>query len=516
MKSNLMRYRIAGFAGGLLLAAGQFWGPACVLQLAALLPVMVFCLKDRKPTWAAMAGLYMGLAYTIPQMIYLRMPVPVTIILLIWMTLLLTLLCVSITIFLPRHPIFGPLAVGGVWYILDWVNFTAIPIWGMAQSFGRSWTAYPFAIQFISIMSISGILFVISTLQGLAAWWITQWGKGKGQRANGKSVDNSFDFAQGWAEKTDSSAAPRNDQKRGQDACVPLCGIIFLLIIVISVDIFIWFQKPVATLKIAAAGWVFDDRSDEIDPHKPEGFEKLFAKPAQEAAAQGACIFTTGEMGFYIAGHEQDEWIERFAAVARRNDLWLVVGCFDISDNENRIFFMSPDGQIVHEYTKTYLTPYEPGKKGTGDLKTIEVDGVTIGAMICQDDNFSKLTRYYGKLKADIVLCPTADWWTIKDAHLQAVRARAIECGYGIVRGAACGISATISPRGKILAKRDHYKEGPGYVISDIPVMEAKTFFSQFGYWPGLMASGLCATGVVLYRRFVYSPDAGVSSTRAK
>ncbi|MHC4292001.1 MAG: carbon-nitrogen hydrolase family protein, partial [Planctomycetota bacterium] len=145
-----------------------------------------------------------------------------------------------------------------------------------------------------------------------------------------------------------------------------------------------------------------------------------------------------------------------------------------------------------HQYTKTYLPPFEPGQKGSGNLKTVEVDGVTIGAMICQDDNFSKLTRHYGNLKADIVLCPTADWWTIKNAHMQPVRARAIECNYGIVRGAACGISAAISARGEVLTKRDHYSDGAGYVITDIDVYGNRTFFSRFGHWPLLIMSVMC------------------------
>ena len=250
-----------------------------------------------------------------------------------------------------------------------------------------------------------------------------------------------------------------------------------IILLVPCVNIVIWFQKPADSLKVAAAGWVFDDRSAEIDPHKPKGFEKLFAGPARKATAQGARIFTTGELGFYIAKHEWDHWMGRFSAVAQENDLWLVVGYFNIDIDENRLFFMSPEGVIVQEYTKTHLTPFEPGHKGNGDLKTIQVDGLTIGAMICQDDNFSKRTRHYGNLKADIVLCPTADWWTIKDAHLQAVRARAIECNYGIVRGAANGISAVISARGEVLSQVDHYTSGPGYVIEDISVHRNKTFF---------------------------------------
>ena len=115
----------------------------------------------------------MGTAYTIPQMAYLLLPTLITAILWIWITLLLVLLCVAIAYYLPKHPILGPLAVGAVWVILDWVNFTAFPFWGMAQSFARSWTAYPFAIQFISITGISGVLFVVAALAGLTAHIVT-------------------------------------------------------------------------------------------------------------------------------------------------------------------------------------------------------------------------------------------------------------------------------------------------------------------------------------------------------
>jgi apolipoprotein N-acyltransferase len=490
MKYGLNAYRLAGAAGGLLLAAGQFVGYLCVLQLVALLPLMLLSLRDKRPRWAALAGLYMGIAYTIPQMIYLRMPVPVTVILLVWMTILLIALCMAMAVFLPRHGVLGPLAVGAVWYILDWINFTAIPIWGLAQSFARSWTAYPFAIQFISITGISGALFVSGTLQGLIA-------QGIAPRLRPSAGSRAARAANG------TQASCLRCTQRGLEARVPLT-LLVLLTFIIAGNAYLWFQKSSGSLRIAAAGWVFDDRSSEIGPHEPEGFKKLFVEPAEQAAAQGARIFTTGEMGFYIADHERAERIEQFATVARDHNLWLLVGYFKVSNkagDENRLFFMSPQGEIVHEYTKTYLTPYEPGKKGSGDLKTVEVDGLTVGAMICQDDNFSKLTRRYGNLKADIVLCPTADWWTIKNAHLQAVRARAIECKYPIVRGAACGISAAISAKGQVLAKRDHYKSGPGYVIADVPVYRHKTFFSRFGHWPSLAAAVVCVVCIKIKHR---------------
>jgi apolipoprotein N-acyltransferase len=437
-----MKYRLAGAAGGLLLMAGNFYGPLCILQALAMLPLMILILKEPKPKAAAVAGLYMGLTFTIPQMIALRIPIPVTILLLIWFTLLLVVLCLCIAYLLPRSALIGSLATGAIWALLDWLNYTAVPIWGMAQSFARCWTAWPLLIQFISITGISGIVFVIGALQGLATYALV--------------------------------SPPHRKQAA--------IGIASILILMGIANTSIWMQKPAGHIRMAAAGWIFDDRSAEIDPHSEEGFEKLFAAPAHLAAQEGAALFTTGELGFYIADHDRTEWMERFGRIAKENNLWLAVGYFNIAENKNRMFFMPPEGRIIEEYTKTYLTPFEPAWNGDGDLKTIEVNGVSVGGMICQDDNFARLTRYYGRYKTPVVLCPTADWWTIKDAHLQAVQARAIEGRYAIVRGAANGISAIIDPKGTITAIMDHYTQGPGYVIADVPIFNTKTLFSRYGH----------------------------------
>ena len=458
MSKRLWEYRVAGMVGGLMLAAGQFWGPACLMQAFALMPALWLISKDKRIGDAAMAGLYMGIFYTIPQMVYLRMPVPVTAALLVWICILLTVLCAISAVFLRRSGLWSAVAIGAVWYLLDVVNVTAIPIWGLAQSFARSWTAYPAAIGFIELTGISGVLFVLGAAQGLAVLALSQ----KQRRA--------------------------------------LIALSVLLGLVIAGDVTVFLRQPIGTIRIAAAGWIFDDRSSQIDPHKPQGFEQLFAEPARQAAATGAKVFTTGEMGFYIADHEREMWMERFSTVAQETGMWLVVGYWNISIDENRLFFMSPQGQIIHEYTKTHLTPYERGNKGTGKLETVSVEDRIIGSMICQDDNFTPLTRYYGRLKADVVLCPTADWWTIKDAHLQAVRARAIEGRYGIARGAANGISAIISPTGHILAQWDHYRDGPGWVDADVPVIAGVTFFSRWGFWPMLTVATTILGAAVLGR----------------
>lgn len=52
--------RLAGIAGGLLLMAGNIYGPLCLLQGIALLPLMVLGLRTKNLKGAALGGFYMG------------------------------------------------------------------------------------------------------------------------------------------------------------------------------------------------------------------------------------------------------------------------------------------------------------------------------------------------------------------------------------------------------------------------------------------------------------------------
>ena len=82
-QQTLWSYRLAGLAGGLLLCAGHLYGPLAVLQLGAFVPVLMLAAR-RQPGREApfLAGLYMGLGYSLPQMAVLRLPLIMTVVLL--------------------------------------------------------------------------------------------------------------------------------------------------------------------------------------------------------------------------------------------------------------------------------------------------------------------------------------------------------------------------------------------------------------------------------------------------
>ena len=162
-------YRIIGAASGLLMAAGNLQGVLAPLQAVALIPV--FCLgasRKARHRDVLSAGLYMGFGYILSQLVMLRFPIPVTLVLLVHFTILMIALAWGSAYLLRRGTILSSFAVGALLVVLDWANFTVLPIWGEAQSLGRCWSSYPYLIQFTSLTGITGIILVLGTLQALA------------------------------------------------------------------------------------------------------------------------------------------------------------------------------------------------------------------------------------------------------------------------------------------------------------------------------------------------------------
>lgn len=439
--------RFAGGLSGLLLVVGHLYPAAAVLQVVALVPILYVLAKRKvgRRAVVVLAGMYMGFCYILPQLIALRLPVVMSLILLVHFTVLMVIFACGSMRLLRGPALAGSFAIGAFLVVLDWVNFTVVPIWGTAQSLGRPWSRYPMLIQFVSLTGITGIIFVLGTLQALAVNMI---------------------------------ARPK---ERGR----LFAAVVTVVLVFAGANVVIGNERPVGTLKVAAVGWTSDDDKKLGGVYSEKGFEALFAGPAARAADEGARLIVSPELGFSIFGEsERAKWLGRFAEIARRHNVFLAAGYFNSDENENRLLFMSGEGEVLSEYTKTYLTAFEDYRKGDGRLRIIEADGVRVGGMICQDDNFTRFSREYGRRRVGIVAVPTLDWLNVKGAHLQSSIHRALESRYAIVRAAQNGISAIISPKGEVLASYDHFEEGPGVIAAEVDIYSSRTVFSVVGHWP--------------------------------
>jgi apolipoprotein N-acyltransferase len=64
----------------------------------------------------------------------------------------------------------------------------------------------------------------------------------------------------------------------------------------------------------------------------------------------------------------------------------------------------------------------------------------------------------------------TNDWPQVARDHLENSLFRSVENDYGVVRATSNGTSVIVSPRGRVLALRDHFAEGPGTIVATMPL----------------------------------------------
>lgn len=447
---NLWHFRLCGLASGLILALCNLYPPAVPFQVAAFGLLLYLPAKSRATTSSLLImGLYLGLAYTIPQIVALRLPVVMT------LALLLDLVAMSMVLsWLAGRLIHGPMLVGTIAVaacvtLLDWLNYTLIPLWGTAQSLARSWSEYPMLVQFESFAGMPATVFVVVLIATMTVRAIV------------------------------AEALSRERVK----ACMAIAAMLFF---VLACSAIARWQTSAGSVRVAAVGWPLT--RDSIAPDNPAGFEAMIAKPVAEAAARGARLVVTPEAALATARQTKRQFFAQLSDLASANNICLVVGYIDMEADENRLVVMMPDGRIGPTYAKTHtIFLMEQWKKGDGIVPLADLSGMRLSGMICQDDNFTDLSRLAGRRDAQVVALPTLDWPNVADAHLHSSLHRTIESGYAIVRGATNGVSLIADSRGRVLARMDHNGAGAGYVIADVPLYKPRihgsTVYSHTGNW---------------------------------
>lgn len=429
-------------ASGVLLFLSDHPVHAVALQLGALIPVL-WGLRRFTPTraQAAAMGCTLGLTYVAPLLRAVAFPVTFALPLGLYITLLWAVFALVGREALRQPGPIGSLAVAAIAVLVEWVDVTVVPVWGTAQSWVRVWSSVPWAIQFVSVTGLLGLVFVLVAAQGLLV-----------DLASSKAGRRASAWALAW-----------------------VVGVPAFL------NLALWHRAPVGALRVAAMGW--SHRSDDL-------LGETYEPSLTRAVSQGAMLVVSPEAAF-IPGHgERDALLASLAGLARRHRAALVVGFMDPERDDNRIAFIGPDGIAGPEYVKRHLIPViERYRAGKGERVAVPLAGFQLGGMICQDDNFTDIARGYGRDGTQVVAVPTNDWQEVKDYHFENSLFRAIESGYAVVRAASNGVSAIVSPRGEVLATLDHVAAGSGVIVADVPIFGGRTIYAFIGDWGAVAAS---------------------------
>jgi len=221
---------------------------------------------------------------------------------------------------------------------------------------------------------------------------------------------------------------------------------------------------PTRTLRASAIGW--DER---------RGAPPDVAPLVRDASARGARLVVLPEAALQLPlGKARSAFEAEWSAIALKYRVFLVVPFIDRQVPGNRLMVFDTDGVKRGEYTKRHLVPLvERFPPGNGDLLIFDVDGVRVGTLICQDDNFVDLARAYSARGVQLLVIPTFEGpAAVAPYHFRNSVLRAIENPVALLRAAAQGQSAAIAPGGEVVASLDHAVFGAGVLTANIPIVE--------------------------------------------
>lgn len=204
-----------------------------------------------------------------------------------------------------------------------------------------------------------------------------------------------------------------------------------------------------------------------------------------------------------------DEKQRRVRALARDYGITLVAGSPSYREKGGRVvygnsaYLVSPEGEITGRYDKVHLVPfgeYVPLKRflsfaeklvagagdfvpGTGFVPLPTAKGDRLGVLICYEGIFPEIGRAYKKAGADLLVNITNDGWYGRSSapwqHLSMAVFRAVENRMYLVRAANTGISAIVSPTGKIEKRTDLFERTD--LRGAVRIFTMKSIYSRYG-----------------------------------
>ncbi|OGO87978.1 MAG: apolipoprotein N-acyltransferase [Clostridiales bacterium GWF2_36_10] len=271
------------------------------------------------------------------------------------------------------------------------------------------------------------------------------------------------------------------------------------------------------------------------DKWKSENTEEIFntyISFAYEAAKNGAEIIVLPESAIPRVFNKNGIIYNSFSTITSEYNVTIIAGVLvdggEIAGKYNSVVAVYPDGSVSNRYDKRHIVPFGeyipyrdfletmiPFVEGLnlGEFTTIagedtaifDVEGMKNGSLVCFDSIFDSLARESVNDGAEILTVVTNDSWYEDSAgitqHLKHSVLRAIENKRYIIRAANTGISAYISPKGKVINKSEALTEA--IIYSEVFPVKSKTLYTITGNLVlyAAMAFQIIIIGFNLYKK---------------
>jgi apolipoprotein N-acyltransferase len=214
--------------------------------------------------------------------------------------------------------------------------------------------------------------------------------------------------------------------------------------------------------------------------------DPLFERSAL-LAMEGAKIIAWHEAAAVYQKGFESRLLDRAAEFAAEHKVYLVAGLLALPDGaadglmQNKVIIFSPDGRRSEEYLKARPVPGEPIVQGDGRPLLFDTSYGRIAVIICFDADFTAPARQAANAGADLLVVPSADWEEITPMHAEMTAFRAIETGLPVLRPAANGLSAMISPSGNITASLNSFSTNQDVLLAPFDLSAERTLQRHIG-----------------------------------
>jgi apolipoprotein N-acyltransferase len=173
----------------------------------------------------------------------------------------------------------------------------------------------------------------------------------------------------------------------------------------------------------------------------------------REAAARGARLVVWPEATIWVDPAEPGRVQDALTAVARENDVVLVVPYFLRSESHGAAVLVDPEGLVTRAQPKQ-RPMWFLGENGRNRVppEPVEVDGLRVGTLLGVDTQDPASARRLAAGDADVLVSSTHDWAALADEQLALARFHALGNRAPLVRADWRYGSAILGPDGTLLA----------------------------------------------------------------
>jgi apolipoprotein N-acyltransferase len=231
------------------------------------------------------------------------------------------------------------------------------------------------------------------------------------------------------------------------------------------------------------------------------------------APAPRLIVWPESPAPFYINDPKFRSWL---GALANEKGSYLIAGTLGVRGNDNKVIFNSaslvaPTGQFVDRYDKIHLVPFgeyvpfqqilffaesltrEVSNFSRGNARNVlrmEAGGglgkaKQAGVFICYESVFPDEVRQFAANGAQVFVNISNDEWFGKygapGQHLNMARMRAIENRRWILRSTNSGVTASIDPYGRVVARAERHVRTA--LVAPYAYVGETTFYTRHGDW---------------------------------